>query len=150
MPASFAGGVALNSMGRASSPFLHAFDENGAIARAFEPVLRDFLIFGTVVPGTRFRSGRKLNDHDTLWRFALQNLLRSIGSENLDGMAFESGADLALIAEMTPSGPLPTLPYQIDGTLDLALVRIAFVDHRNRNAMSAEYYVDIGRVTELR
>src|ERR1700733_10015791 len=75
----------------------HAFDENSAIARALEPVLRDLLICRAVVPRTRGRRRRELHDHDALWRVALKDLLRSVGSENLDRMTLEGLAHLAFV-----------------------------------------------------
>jgi len=53
----------------------HAFDENGGIVGALEPVLRDLLIRRAVVPRTRGRRRREFHDHDALWRVALKDLL---------------------------------------------------------------------------
>src|ERR1700722_18259810 len=75
----------------------HAFDENGAIARTLEAVLRDFLIGGTVVPRARLRCGRKLHDYDTFGSIALEYLLRPVGGQNLDRMTLEGRANLALV-----------------------------------------------------
>src|SRR5579859_109167 len=74
-----------------------AFDENGAIARTLEPVLRDLLICRAVVPRARGLRRRKLHDHDALWRIALKDLLRSVSRENFDGMTFKGFAHLALV-----------------------------------------------------
>src|SRR3954454_828372 len=60
-------------------------------------MLRDFLIRRAVVPRTRGLSRRKLDNHDALRRVTLEDLLRSVCSQNLHGMTFEGLPHLALV-----------------------------------------------------
>src|SRR5262249_56168062 len=55
-------------------------------------------------------------------------------------------AHLALIADMPPAAPPTTFPHQLRRSPDMALVRVALLNHGERHSMRAEDEVRVSRV----
>src|SRR3954453_22319006 len=57
-------------------------------------------------------------------------------------------ADLALIADISPTVPSAAFPYQFCRSLHLALIRVTLLDHGKRYAVRTEDEVRVARIGE--